>query len=147
MKVTKSYRLWFQLVPSTPRIDETGYGLLPTPLCMDTNGGDLSKVDERRKRAKLKNINGNGFGQTLAELAARGLLPTPNARDWEGRTSASRNHETLPDFIDALHGKNSRLSPQFVMEMMGFPPSWTLLPFLSGETNQSKPEVMPSSRK
>lgn len=142
MRVTKSYRLWFQLVASTPHIDETGFGLLPTPICMDTNNGDLTKVDARRKKAIAKNINGNGFGQTLGELAQRGLLPTPNARDWKGRTSDSRNHETLPDFIDKIHGKNSRLSPQFVMEMMGFPPNWTELPFLNGETSLSKEEEM-----
>ena len=34
--------------------------------------------------------------------------------------------------------KNSQLSPQFVMEMMGFPTDWTLLPFLNGEENQSR---------
>jgi hypothetical protein len=37
-------------------------------------------------------------------------------------------------------GKTSQLSPQFVLEMMGFPTDWTLLPFLNGETNQSKQE-------
>jgi len=33
------------------------------------------------------------------------------------------------------------------LEMMGFPPDWTELPFLSGETNQSKPLETPSSHK
>lgn len=28
-------------------------------------------------------------------------------------------------------GGNFRLNPQFVLEMMGFPPDWTLAPFLS----------------
>jgi site-specific DNA-cytosine methylase len=36
------------------------------------------------------------------------------------------------------NGKTSQLSPQFVMEMMGFPTDWTELPFLNGEKNQSK---------
>jgi hypothetical protein len=35
-------------------------------------------------------------------------------------------------------GKTSQLNPLFVLEMMGFPPNWTELPFLNGETNQSK---------
>jgi hypothetical protein len=41
------------------------------------------------------------------------------------------------------HSKDSQLNPRFVAEMMGFPPNWTELPFLSGETNQSKPEETP----
>jgi hypothetical protein len=40
----------------------------------------------------------------------------------------------------AVSGRSSQLNPQFVMEMMGFPTDWTLLPFLSGETNPSKQE-------
>jgi hypothetical protein len=41
------------------------------------------------------------------------------------------------------NGKTSQLNPLFVLEMMGFPPNWTELPFLNGETNQSKqPETL-----
>jgi len=44
---------------------------------------------------------------------------------------------------NGIPGTSSQLNPRFVMEMMGFPPNWTELPFLNGETNQSKPEVTP----
>lgn len=58
--------------------------LLPTPTVMDTNCGDLEKIDQRRTRAKESKINGNGFGVTIGELANRGLLPTPRTTDVEG---------------------------------------------------------------
>lgn len=61
--------------------------LLPTPTVMDTNQGDLEKVDQRRERAKSSKINGNGFGVTLGELANRGLLPTPRAAKIGGYSS------------------------------------------------------------
>jgi hypothetical protein len=74
------------------------------------------------------------------------MLPTVMARDWKGgRTTealiASGRKETN-SLTDAFHqpGKTSQLSPQFVMEMMGFPTDWTLLPFLNGETSQLNQE-------
>jgi hypothetical protein len=48
---------------------------------------------------------------------------------------------------NGIAGKTSQLSPQFVMEMMGFPKDWTLSPFLNGETNQLKQEETQSSLK
>jgi len=50
-------------------------------------------------------------------------------------------------FDQSQTGKTSQLNTPFVLEMMGFPPDWTELPFLSGETNPSKPQVTPSFRK
>lgn len=70
-----------------------------------------------------------------------GLLPTPATRDYKGGRStealqAAGRSETnsLPDYFHQT-GKTSQLNPRFVMEMMGFPPDWTELPFLNGETN------------
>jgi hypothetical protein len=185
-------------------------GLLPTPTVMDTNCGDLEKIDQRRARALAKGTNGNGFGMTIGELANRNLLPTPTAKDekngeerpnsildymnfhgmlptpkvggkegyetrakrqghqkaishleafveyqmlptptarcWNTGTEKERpldepsRRSELNHLIAQENGKPSRLNPQFVLEMMGFPPDWTELPFLSGETNPSKPE-------
>jgi len=123
-------------------------GLLPTPTVMDTNQGDLSKVDARRARAKQKNKNGNGFGVTIGELANRGMLPTPRANQVNGcnlnsEALATRNKGNLEEVVvgwvtnGAQHqatGEIFQLSPQFVAEMMGFPTDWTILPFQNGET-------------
>ena len=61
-KVTKSNRLLFQLVPSTPRTDVTGSGLLLTPRTRETEQ-DLEKFKARM--AKYRN------GTTMPNLATQ----------------------------------------------------------------------------
>ena len=107
------------------------------------------------------------FGNTnpnLEVVIGKMMYPTPNSRDWKGKTNcnvvkASGNiyGETLPDTVGRLmeesfpttDGQSFRLSPLFTEEMMGFPFGWTTFPFLSqsGETNPSKPTETQSSRK
>ena len=111
LKGTKYSRMYFQLVPSTLPIEETGFGLLPTPNAMDT-----MKTKSLRKDNNL--MNGGRHGVSLHHLASHNLLPNP-----------------LPSLEDGTH---SHLNPRFVLEMMGFPPDWTELPFRSGETKASR---------
>jgi hypothetical protein len=144
LKATKCSRFYFQLQASTLRTDETGYGLLPTPLVMDTNEQtDLEKIDARRARLKERNNGkngktktGNGFGMTLGELLQRGLLPTPNTGDYRSgmtnRTGGDHN-QSLNDLMALTTGKTSQLNPLFVTEMMGFPVDWLTSPFQDGE--------------
>ena len=60
--------------------------------------------------------------------------PTPTSRDYT-RSSESLEKAGLRDWSnslpDSFHqpGKSSQLNPQFVAEMMGFPPDWTVLTF------------------
>ena len=84
------------------------------------------------------------------------MLPTPVVSDKNAgrRGNAPRaGHNPMTNSLkDAMNyqeqtSKCSHLSPQFVLEMMGFPTDWTLLPFLNGETNQSKQEETQSSLK
>jgi len=79
-----------------------------------------------------------------------GLLPTPTAQIikhghseqyWENRIG--KRQMDIGMWNAQTNGKTSQLNPRFVAEMMGFPENWTLLPFLSGETNQSKPMETP----
>lgn len=141
MKATKSNRLYFQLWDGAEITEEGGFGLLPTPIVMDTNCGDLEKIDTRRAKAKASKNNGNGFGMTIGELSNRGLLPTPTADDNPAKNTGKRNQDGLQKRAFQVTGKTSQLNPRFVMEMMGFPPDWTELPFLSGETKVSKVEA------
>lgn len=78
-------------------------------------------------------------GKTCLQAYFTKMLPTATSRDWKGgRTKealqkANRTEtNSLPDYF-AQSGKTSQLNPLFVMEMMGVPPNWTELPFLSGE--------------
>jgi hypothetical protein len=181
LKATKCSRFYFQLVPSMLPIEETGYGLLPTPTGMV---GDA--YADNSPNSHLRHT------PNIATLAEQGLLPTPNTRDWKdnigngkdapsigvtrGYSLGQKINSMLPtpaasDWKGAYrpesmknkdgtfsreerlvniylktgeeyNSKTSQLSPHFVMEMMGFPTDWTLLPFLSGEQNQSKQEEM-----
>lgn len=114
-------------------------GLLPTPIVMDTGHSDLEKIDQRREKIKAMKINGNGFGMSLLEMAQRKLLPTPTTSTGGVEPEGKTGRKLITVISD---GKTSQLSHRFVMEMMGFPPDWTELPFLNGEMKALKPEEM-----
>jgi hypothetical protein len=87
--------------------------------------------------------SGEDYAMNLQVMASAGLLPTPQASDWKGSAGPSENWKGDSDLAVQAHeickiprGKTSQLNPLFVLEMMGFPPDWTELPFLNGETNQ-----------
>jgi len=124
LKGTKSNRMYFQLRVSMLPTEEIGFGLLPTPNTMDT----------------------------LPPKEAYQMLPTPTAQCEKGGRAGikpRKGHNPLTNNLgDTMNyieqtGKSSQLNPRFVLEMMGFPPNWTELPFQSGETNQSKPQETP----
>jgi len=140
--------MYCQLYPSTLPIEETGFGLLPTPKTMDSTNATAEMKSSQVKEGSMHSV-------TLTRAMAMGMLPTPNSRDFkDGQTPEKYQVRKelwadkginlqlgLPQFINNQTGKTSQLSPQFVMEMMGFPTDWTELPFLNGEKNQSKQEA------
>jgi hypothetical protein len=119
----------------TNEIDSTS--LLPTPNARDEKNG--GKITDGRIQRKLE----QGYTIELNDLATMGMLPTPTTRDYKGARTKEKIEErkalglatdegTLPGYF-ALPGKTFQLNPPFVAEMMGFPPNWTVLPFLDGE--------------
>ena len=110
-------------------------GMLPTPTAMDSTNATATMKSTQVKEGSMHSV-------TLTRAMAMGMLPTPQTRDWKG---CEGRRGDLPSFvIDEMKidtGKTSQLSPQFVLEMMGFPTDWTLLPFLSGEMSLSKQEA------
>ena len=106
-------------------------GMLPTPTAMDSTNATANMKSTQVKEGSMHSM-------TLSRL-----LCTPTAQASRGNTSDKRGKGNLTDQIAEMElttSKTSHLSPQFVMEMMGFPTDWTLLPFLNGEMNQSKQE-------
>jgi hypothetical protein len=99
-------------------------------------------MDSTNATATMKSTQvkeGSMHSVTLTRAMAMGMLPTPTTSDknmhwktdnWKG--------DDLGSHINEMLGTRSHLSPQFVLEMMGFPTDWTELPFLNGETNQLK---------
>jgi site-specific DNA-cytosine methylase len=114
--------------------------MLPTPSAYDWN---TSRKEETfikaQARHKAKGVN---LQNPLKQMATMGMLPTPSANEdsyrLQGNTQASKCLEAMARKGELENGKRSPLSPRFVLEMMGFPIDWTLLPFLSGEKNQLK---------
>jgi len=108
--------------------------MLPTPTLQDARIGP-NNIGGSQHRAERGSI-------ALADIAL-GLLPTPTRSDFNAR--GDQPNWDGSDLVSTMHkatfqtGKTSQLNPQFVLEMMGFPTNWTELPFLSGETNQSRP--------
>jgi DNA-cytosine methyltransferase len=85
----------------------------------------------------------------LANREKKGLKAIPSALnqlrqdDNPAKNTGKRNQDSLQKRAFQTTGKTSQLNPLFVAEMMGFPPNWTVLPFQSGETSQSKDTETP----
>jgi hypothetical protein len=141
--------------PFTMPLDQMALrGLLPTPNSRDYK--DAQTPEKYQARKELWAEKGVNLQLTLPQLIKNQMLPTPTASDKNAgrRGNAPREgHNPMTNSLkDAINyqeqtSKCSQLAPQFVMEMMGFPTDWTLLPFLNGETNQSKLEETQSSLK
>jgi hypothetical protein len=103
-------------------------GMLPTPKVGGNEG-----YETRAKR--------QGHDKAITHLEAfleYQMIPTPTRSDFNGR--GNQPNWNGGDLVSTMHkatcqtGKTSQLNPPFVLEMMGFPPDWTELPFLNGET-------------
>lgn len=163
LRATRYNRLYFQLVPSTLPIEETECGLLPT---VQTQGLKEFKEGKRRfyplsllptpnasegkKYAKKYNPDSQ-MGTGLTALAMNGLLLTPSATDGlraNFSMESLKAHKKIKgdplksnlseQIAHKVGGGNFRLNPRFVAEMMGFPPDWTVYPFLHGESKASR---------
>jgi hypothetical protein len=124
-------------------------GMLPTPTTMDSTSATANMKSTQVKEGSMHSV-------TLARALDMGMLPTPAACDYKGayrpesmisKNGAINREERLVNIYYKLgadyNSQTSQLNPHFVLEMMGFPTDWTLLPFLNGEQNQSKQEEMP----
>lgn len=142
LKGTKYNRSYFQLAVLALPIEETEFGLLPTPMAQSR------ETDKEKTLKRKEKYGGMKRAMYLENYLAMGMLPTPAARDYKGTNSMDHlqgkngnkmTHDyQLPNYIKLKTGSNSQLNPQFVAEMMGFPTDWTELPFQNGEENQSK---------
>jgi hypothetical protein len=131
--------------PFTMPLDQMALrGLLPTPTAMDCTNATAIMKSTQVKEGSMHSV-------TLTRAMTMGMLPTPTARDTQGPQAMEykkwkglphNGMTSVPGVVREITGSTSQLSPQFVLEMMGFPTDWTLLPFLSGETSQSKQEEM-----
>ena len=172
VKDIPSNRYLFRLVPSVPRTEGTVSGLLPTPIASDFKvrgpGSQQKGLPEiiremllptptateihhwqrveRWKRQGRTSMHETEDGEKNPNgltdfLDFHGLLPT---LEHIGRKGKNPRQGGLPDFF-AQTGRSFQLNPLFVAEMMGFPVSWTVLPFLPGGSSPLKDTETPSS--
>ena len=172
VKEIPSSRCLFRLVPSVPRTEGTVSGLLPTPIASDFKvrgpGSQQKGLPEsiremllptptateihhwqrveRWKRQGRTSMHETEDGEKNPNgltdfLDFHGLLPT---LEHIGRKGKNPRQGGLPDFF-AQTGRSFQLNPLFVAEMMGFPTSWTVLPFLPGGSSPSRDTGTPSS--
>ena len=172
VKDIPSSRYLFRLVPSVPRTEGTVSGLLPTPIASDFKvrgpGSQQKGLPEsiremllptptateihhwqrveRWKRQGRTSMHETEDGEKNPNgltdfLDFHGLLPT---LEHIGRKGKNPQQGGLPDFF-AQTGRSFQLNPLFVAEMMGFPTSWTVLPFLPGGSSPSRDTGTPSS--
>lgn len=103
--------------------------------------------------SELENTEEDNLEESIRQWLAEGqVMPTPTARDWKGAPSLENlkkrgktpQKNSLPDFF-ARTGKSFQLNPLFVAEMMGFPPEWTVSPFLNEDNSPSRDTEMPLS--
>lgn len=172
VKDIPSSRCLFRLVPSVPRTEGTVSGLLPTPIASDfkvRGPGSQQKglpeiiremllptptateIRHRQRVERWKRQGRTSMHETedgeknpngLTDfLDFHGLLPT---LEHIGRKGENPRQGGLPDFF-AQTGRSFQLNPLFVAEMMGFPTSWTVLPFLPGGSSPSRDTGTPSS--
>ena len=115
-------------------------GMLPTPTVRQVEE-DPEIWDARMDRMKEKGYG--SFSMPLTQMAMRGMLPTPTVSDSKGSGSKealdNRNRGENNDLGSwatlNTDGKNAKLNPQFVAEMMGFPNKWTEKPFEDDSEN------------
>ena len=172
VKDIPSSRCLFRLVPSVPRTEGTVSGLLPTPIASDfkvRGPGSQQKglpeiiremllptptateIRHRQRVERWKRQGRTSMHETedgeknpngLTDFRDfHGLLPT---LEHIGRKGKNPRQGGLPDFF-AQTGRSFQLNPLFVAEMMGFPTSWTVLPFLPGGSSPSRDTGTPSS--
>ena len=172
VKDIPSSRCLFRLVPSVPRTEGTVSGLLPTPIASDFKvrgpGSQQKGLPEiiremllptptateihhwqrveRWKRQGRTSMHETEDGEKNPNgltdfLDFHGLLPT---LEHIGRKGKNPRQGGLPDSF-AQTGRSFQLNPLFVAEMMGFPTSWTVLPFLPGGSSPSRDTGAPSS--
>ena len=137
---------WREQTEWDSRLFDMAQPIADTPC--DGRGGRGLNRDVQSNGTSFYRTNRKGvrFGVNLSDVLASGLLPTPLSQDSRhalfDRGRCKLGEEIAETFGDGT-SQNSQLNPQFVAEMMGFPTDWTLLPFLRGAENPSKPTATP----
>ncbi len=110
----------FPRVPLAPLTRETGCGLLPTPVTVDS-GSYFNRSAS----------SGAALRPTLGAMAKHGLWPTPTSRDHKDGTAKSCANVPANGLLGRVVHEGSThlgsLNPAWVEWLMGYPLGWTVL--------------------
>lgn len=114
--------------------------LLPTPTAIDAGSGRINR-----------SLSPGAADRPTIALAARmGLLPIPTVNDAMNSSLPASQVKRKSGLSRMAMGSDEyqagttfQLNPLFVAEMMGFPASWLVSPFLRGAGNPSKHAATP----
>jgi hypothetical protein len=109
-------------------LSEQVMNLLPTPMAQSRET-DLEKTLDRKEK-----YGGKKRAMYLENYAAMGMLPTPQASEGT-KIGGTENQDSLTKRARQFSNNSSKLNPQFVAEMMGFPNKWTEKPFEENSQN------------
>ena len=133
-KVTPGNRLLFQLAPSTPRIEETGYGLWATPNTMDYLPQRSAEATIRHQKESRRNRTRPGNLREQVNPETMRLWPTVRASEYKDTGpvgSKSHQHMKNRNYLCAQVKEESQptgmLNPTWVEWLMGYPTGWTEL--------------------
>ena len=150
MQDTPGRRLLFRLAPSTPRIEETGSPLLPTPISSDANGTN-DRHSSLRTYVKMfptptardcKGANSldhllvTGGGRKHVDQLANWVKLFPTPTTGAGLCGGTGNYQQLMKLKEAgviteeerksmSQGNGGQLNPRWVEWLMGYPIGWT----------------------
>ena len=112
--------------------------MLPTPTTMDSTNATVNMKSTQVKEGNMHSMTLSRM-IFLTPIASDGMRSTKKMESLKKHNKKNAGKSNLVEQIaHQVNGGTSHLSPQFVLEMMGFPTDYTLLPFLNGEQNQSK---------
>ena len=161
---TKPCHLSFQLAPSMPRTEETGSGLLPTPVAYDATPGGPNNhykgLGHQAKHGTPRLLHTpTAKANQMAPSMNSGWWPTPTTPTGGGERSGDRAGtgnlhymarsgrtvtNSLGDAVRATEASGS-LNPTWVEWLMGFPLGWTACDAL--ETQSSRKSLSKSAKR
>lgn len=131
---SKAGRAYLQLAICLKKDESHRFKLLPTPMASDGTRGRQRILTVTENGVANISVKGVRYGISLDQLARAGLLPTPIARSSDDNCSVNRGKANLSDYLAASLAPSqvpTRVSAQFIAEMMGFPVTWPIQPYLS----------------
>ena len=128
VQATKRKRLYFRLLPSARRTSGSGSSLWPTPSPTTGAGERSTPTAAYPGQTPRRPASRRGAAVVHAVGARRGIADAPAGNERAGLRPDGRKAQVgLDNQARLLQPGTGKLNPDFVEQLMGYPPGWTLL--------------------